>query len=790
MFKTFASGVSCSVVFALLTSTAAVAQDSMTFATSEPYGLISGSELPDGGVGTLAFKHILDKAGIAADITFAPTWSDAEGGARDGTYAGAFPYYYTLSRSLGFLYTDAVLAVGERLYARDSRLSSLDDLSGQDLCYPAGYNLATSLQLRVDAGDFARVTANDMNGCFQMLSNGDVFAVLSDQSEAAFVLNFADFDVSSIRESSFDLARRTLHLMLPFDMPNAAATIEAFNAALAEARDSGELAELLKDRIDVDLLPASATDYRLKSAVEATLKLHDGSRQKGMVLEVAPGRYDVNTQYGPITYPRSIIADICPADGCPEDLVVAEAPAAEAEAQDVAEVVAEDVAEAVVEADIVASIQPTALRLHGSNTIGAQLAPALLEAWVAQEGASMGAWVLGDENERSVEIEGELPGGVSEITLAAHGSSTGFRAMLQGEADIALASRRIKDEERNDLQVAGYADPLAEGANGEIVVGLDGVAIIVHPDNPVRELSIEQVRDIFAGIVTNWIQIGGPDLPIVVHARDDKSGTFDTFDSLVMNDLPLVSSAKEFESNANLSDAVRAEPGAIGFTGLSYVRNAKALPLKVCDAIHSPTAFSVKTEEYPLSRRLYMYKNTSADPADVEAFTDFVVGEGQEQVEKHGFVDLNLGVRSGWEAVDALANIQFMPHQNGPVVRDYVLTVRDMDRLSATFHFVTGSSNLDARSVDDMGRLVEWMNLPENADRTLVFAGFADNTGGYELNLEISRKRAQALADQLRAELGRDVDIKVMAVGEDAPVACNDETGYDRNRRVEVWASR
>lgn len=789
MFKTFASGVSYSVVFALLTSTAAVAQDSMTFATSQPYGLISGSDLPDGGVGTLVFKHILDKAGIASEVTFAPTWSDAEGGARNGEYAGAFPYYYTLSRSLAFLYTDAVLAVGERLYSTENRLSSLDDLSGQDLCYPAGYNLATSLQLRVDAGDFARVTADDMNACFQMLVNGDADAVLSDQSEAAFVLNFADYDVSSVRESSFDLARRTLHLMLPFDLPNAEKTIEAFNAALAEARESGELATLLKDRIDVDLLPASATDYRLKSAVEATLKLHDGSRQKGMVLEVAPGRYDVVTQYGPITYPRSIIADICPADGCPEDAVVAEAPAVEAP-QEVAEAVAEDVAEAVVEADVVASIAPTTLRLQGSNTVGAQLAPALLEAWVAKEGASMGAWVLGNENERSVEVEGELPGGVSEITLAAHGSSTGFRAMLAGEADIAMASRRIKDAERNDLQAAGYADPLAEGVDGEVVVGLDGVAVIVHPDNPIRELSIEQVRDIFVGAVTNWSQIGGPDLPIVVHTRDGKSGTFDTFESLVMNEQPMVGSAKEFESNANLSDAVRAEPGAIGFTGLSYVRNAKALPLKVCDAIHSPTGFSVKTEEYPLTRRLYMYKNTNTDPADVEAFTQFVMNEGQEQVSKNGFVDLNLGTRTGWEAVDALANIQFMAHQNGPVVRDYVLTVRDMDRLSTTFHFVTGSSELDARSEDDMERLKAWISKPENAGRKLVFAGFADNRGGYEINLQISRQRAQALADRFRAELGRDVEIQVMAVGEDAPVACNDETGYDLNRRVEVWASR
>ncbi|MEY8880484.1 substrate-binding domain-containing protein [Donghicola sp. XS_ASV15] len=789
MFKTIATGFTCSLIAALLTSTAAVAQDKMTFATSQPYGLISGSDLPDGGVGTLVFQHILDKAGIASDVTFAPSWGEAEEGARQSNYNGAFPFYYTLSRSLSFRYTDAVLAVGERLYSNDTRLGSLDDLKGQDLCYPAGYDLATSLQLRVDGGDFARVTADDMNACFEMLANKDVFAVLADQSEAGFVLNFAEYDVSSVRESSFDLARRTLHLILPFDAPNAEEVVTAFNAALAEARESGELEALVKDRIDVDLMPVSATDYRLKSAVDATLKLHDGSRQTGRILESAPGRYDVNTQYGPITYPRSIIADICPVNACPGDEVVAAAPAETAPVE-VAEAVAEDVAEATVAEDVVASLQPNTLRLQGSNTIGAQLAPALIEAWVAHEGAEIGAWVLGEENERAVEIQGTLPGGASEVTLAAHGSSTGFRAMLEGAADIAMASRRIKETERNDLMVAGYPDLLADDAEGEVIVGLDGVAVIVHPENQIRELSIDQVREVFAGSITNWSELGGQDLPIVVHTRDGKSGTFDTFESLVMNDLPMVGSAREFESNANLSDAVRAEPGAIGFTGLSYVRNAKALPLKVCDAIHSPTGFSVKTEEYPLSRRLYMYENTQSDAADVNAFTDFVVDEGQEIVAENGFVDLNLGVRTGWESVDALANIQFMAHQNGPVVRDYVLTVRDMDRLSATFHFVTGESALDARSVSDLSRLAEWAQQPENADRKLVFVGFADNRGGYEINLEISRKRAESVANALRQQLGRDVEIEVMAVGEDVPVACNDENGFDKNRRVEVWASR
>ena len=128
----------------------------------------------------------------------------------------------------------------------------------------------------------------------------------------------------------------------------------------------------------------------------------------------------------------------------------------------------------------------------------------------------------------------------------------------------------------------------------------------------------------------------------------------------------------------------------------------------------------------------------------------------------------------------AIINTARIPAQGTAILSD----------LKSPIYLNTSSSNAQSLVYTLLDKAGSNIGILGALTFTVTYHEFADNTGGYELNLEISRKRAQALADQLRAELGRDVDIKVMAVGEDAPVACNDETGYDRNRRVEVWASR
>ncbi|MGI9279168.1 MAG: substrate-binding domain-containing protein [Endozoicomonas sp.] len=201
--------------------------------------------------------------------------------------------------------------------------------------------------------------------------------------------------------------------------------------------------------------------------------------------------------------------------------------------------------------------------IHGSNTVGAKLGPSLAESYLKYLGAeSVGVFPTGRENE--VKVTGFLPskGQLVSIFIAAHGSSSGFKALANGEGQIAAASRPIKSKEQAMLSDMGDFST----RQAEYVVGIDGLAIVVNPRNAVNQLDITDVARLFSGEVTNWKELGGADLPVSLFARDDRSGTWDTFKNLVLaKKYKLASAAERFESNPVLSDRVASTPGGIGF---------------------------------------------------------------------------------------------------------------------------------------------------------------------------------------------------------------------------------
>lgn len=195
-----------------------------------------------------------------------------------------------------------------------------------------------------------------------------------------------------------------------------------------------------------------------------------------------------------------------------------------------------------------------ALRIQGSNTIGAQMAPALVKGLLAQQGAqSIQEQAGAHPNERR--ITAQLPSGQNvSIDIAAHGSSTGFVALKDGLADVAASSRPIKNSEAMELAALGDL----RSHQAEQVIAIDGVAVILHPGNPLRELSTVQLAEIFAGEVRDWEQLGGTAGAIHLYARDQQSGTFDTFNELVLakSGKTLSKEARRFESSEELSDQV------------------------------------------------------------------------------------------------------------------------------------------------------------------------------------------------------------------------------------------
>jgi phosphate transport system substrate-binding protein len=409
-------------------------------------------------------------------------------------------------------------------------------------------------------------------------------------------------------------------------------------------------------------------------------------------------------------------------------------------------------------------------RLHGSNTVGEDLAPALLEAYLKSIDVNKMKWVQGNHNvERNLQYIKDNK--VYRIELHAHGSSTAFKDLLAEKTDMGMASRIIKEKEVQQL-LPLYGDLTHQGQ--ENIIGLDGLAIIVHRDNPLNSLTTETLAKIFAGEITNWRAIGGSDMPIHIYARDNNSGTWDTFKTLVLKTFnkKLISSANRFESSNALSDQVSNDPLAIGFIGLPYINNSKAIAIAASSDSSPiyPTRFTVSTEDYPLSRRLYMYVPSLAKDV-VQSFIHFTLShEGQEVVEKIGLISQNIKL----ETIHTIKNAP-------PTYNEYTKIAQ---RLSVNFRFKSGSNELDNKGKRDLIRLIDFMLTQQG--RRIVLMGFSDSLGDPQLNIKLSTQRALVLEQALTAR-GLDV-VAVKGFGELLPVASNRNTlGRSKNRRVEVW---
>jgi phosphate transport system substrate-binding protein len=304
------------------------------------------------------------------------------------------------------------------------------------------------------------------------------------------------------------------------------------------------------------------------------------------------------------------------------------------------------------------------------------------------------------------------------------------------------------------------------------VVGLDGIAVVVHPNNAIRALTLDQLARIYDGEITDWASVGGAVGPITLYARDDNSGTFDTFKHLVLGKRKLAATATRMTDSEKLSDGVAGDVGAIGFIGLAYVRSAKAVAIADQGATPTlPSAFTVTTESYLLSRRLFFYVPARPSTnAALELVSFALSAEGQSIVRASGFIDLGVGMRDVESCTTCSAH--------------YVAATSGARRLSVDFRFRSGSNALDSRATRDVDRLVVFLRAHPGGRLRLL--GFSDGNGDAASNLAISRDRAKSVADELET---RGVHAAVVdGFGAERPVATNDdEHGREKNRRVEAW---
>ncbi|HEV8307404.1 MAG TPA: substrate-binding domain-containing protein [Methylomirabilota bacterium] len=410
-----------------------------------------------------------------------------------------------------------------------------------------------------------------------------------------------------------------------------------------------------------------------------------------------------------------------------------------------------------------------ALRLQGAHSLGVRVAPELAEAFLVKKRATAITRRAGDDAYGWL-VSGQLPGDSRPrlIEIAAGGSAAMFQSLAAGAGDVGMASRRATPAEVAQIATAGLGD-IASPAH-EHVLGVDGMPVIVHPTNPVSSLGVEDVARIFSGQVTAWAMLGKGEGRITLYARNERSSSFDVFKALVLRELPLAPTAKRFVEAGALADAVTDDVHGIGFASMSSMRRAKVVAVggTGVPAI-PPTALSVSAEEYPLSRRLYLYTTSATSNPLATEFVEFALSpEGQKIIAAAGFVDLGVRVGGG-RACDERCPPRYA-----------ALTERGR-RLAPLFRFRPGTTEFDSRAQRDIDRVADFVR--RDSPSTVALAGFSERVG-------LSVDRARKVAEELRAR-GIRVDA-AEGFGGAVPLVSKDVSGAEeRNERVEVWlASR
>lgn len=214
------------------------------------------------------------------------------------------------------------------------------------------------------------------------------------------------------------------------------------------------------------------------------------------------------------------------------------------------------------------------------------------------------------------------------ISVRGGGSGVGVAALMNKTVDIANSSRPMKGKEISQAKSAGV-NPTA------YAIANDGICVVVHTKNTVKNISMKNLKAIYTGKITNWNQIGGPNMPIVVISRDVASGTFEVFNDKVLSGTKVIDSAMMLASNNAVATTVGDTPGAIGYVGLGYITD-KIKILTVDNVM--PSVSTIKSGEYKLSRKLYMYTNGPAK-GNAAKFMNFIFSaDGQKIVEEQGFI--------------------------------------------------------------------------------------------------------------------------------------------------------
>ena len=433
----------------------------------------------------------------------------------------------------------------------------------------------------------------------------------------------------------------------------------------------------------------------------------------------------------------------------------------------------------------------------GAPVLADRLLPVLIQRFALTRGLSL-ARIEGAET-TTFEFgrgDGAARRVVGRFRITAAVTGAGFAALADGQAQIVMAARPPRADERQALAAVGRDESAGPGRGR--IVALDAIVPLVARANPAGPLTYEELGRLAAGEITNWQGLGGLDAPIALHLVDPDGGLMENFVDRIIQPLGLsLSPAATLHADAaSLSDAVAANPFALGVGRFSEVGNARALPLGGrCGFSQAARDATIKTGDYALTAPLVLYPPRDRLPVLVRDFLEFTQGAAAGRVVRRaGFINQDVEAFPFDLQGQRLANA--IIHAGSDVTLEdlqvMVARLSEATRLTPTFRFPGGETHLDAVSLAAADRLARLIEAGAHDGRELIFAGFSDGEGSAEANRALARDRAIAVRDAVQlaapaADLGR-VGFRIAAFGEALPMACDDtDWGRQVNRRVEVW---
>jgi len=413
----------------------------------------------------------------------------------------------------------------------------------------------------------------------------------------------------------------------------------------------------------------------------------------------------------------------------------------------------------------------------GPPELTGALMPATLEAFAAKRGYMLNREFSSPEDvgfllARPESAEAEVLLKVQTTT------SAGARAaMAEGQAQLALVRGPITD---------GPGEVLAE----------DAMIPVVSRANPVTSITPARLAAVLRGEITSWADLGGEDAPIHLYLPEPDTDQARLLDYYFLHGQPAALSSDIQLSAVALTNAVEADPLGMGVIGYSAAANTRALALAGdCPIEVAAGPLSIRNEDYPLSFAISLVVAPGEVPPMVAEYLDFLRSdEAQAAVRQAGFVGRDTRAEPLTSQGRRLVNALKLSGSGAPAddLRRLAETLDGQARLTVTFRFEPGSSNLDAGSEERAERLATALRSGVYDGRALTFVGFSDGVGAPDQNLKIGQARAEAVEAAIRAAAGslegQGVAIGSESFGEALPIACDDsDWGRTLNRRVEVW---